>query len=132
MPSVKESLSLTQPVCTDLMQMKFFLGRELRIGIVPYSTLGRGFFGGKGVVESVSANSYVVISSPQSIVKTSQPRFIGENLDKNKNTYNRVEILSKKHACSPAQLALAWVLHQGNDVVPIPGTTKIKNRHSRP
>ncbi|CAN6582113.1 unnamed protein product [Malus baccata var. baccata] len=110
------------------------LCRELRIGIVPYSPLGRGFFGGKGVVESVSANSYVVISSPQSIVKVNVDLTapVGENLDKNKNTYNRVEILSKKHACSPAQLALAWVLHQGNDVVRIPGTTKIKNRHCRP
>ncbi|KAM1095740.1 hypothetical protein EV2_010881 [Malus domestica] len=96
------------------------LCRELGIGIVPYSPLGRGFFGGKEVVESVSANSYVA----------SHPRFVGENLDKNKNIYNRIEILGKKHECSPAQLALAWVLHQGNDVVPIPGTTKIKNLDS--
>ncbi|PQM42215.1 putative aldo-keto reductase 1 [Prunus yedoensis var. nudiflora] len=53
--------------------------------------------------------------------------FIGENLEKNKNIYNRIESLAKKHQSSPAQLALAWVLHQGDDVVPIPGTTKIKN-----
>jgi len=96
------------------------LCRELGIGIVPYSPLGRGFFGGKGVVESVSANSYVA----------SQPRFMGENLDKNKTMYNRIESIAKKHQCSTAQIALAWVLHQGNDVVPIPGTTKIKNLDS--
>jgi aryl-alcohol dehydrogenase-like predicted oxidoreductase len=42
-------------------------------------------------------------------------------LDKNKNIYDRIESLSKKHGCTPAQLALAWVLQQGQDVVPIPG-----------
>ncbi|KAA3472864.1 perakine reductase-like [Gossypium australe] len=54
-------------------------------------------------------------------------RFQGENLDKNKMLYLKVEKLAEKHGCSPAQLALAWVLHQGDDVAPIPGTTKIKN-----
>ncbi|PRQ41855.1 putative perakine reductase [Rosa chinensis] len=93
------------------------LCRELGIGIVPYSPLGRGFFGGKAVVESVPSNSFV----------STHPRFIGENLEKNKNIYNRMESLAKIHQCFPAQLALAWVLHQGDDVVPIPGTTKIKN-----
>lgn len=94
------------------------LCRELGIGIVPYSPLGRGFFGGKGVVESMHA-----ISS----LKTSHPRFQAENLDKNKSIYDRVNNLAKKHQATPAQLALAWVLHQGEDIVPIPGTTKIKN-----
>ncbi|KAL5566257.1 hypothetical protein UlMin_029421 [Ulmus minor] len=93
------------------------LCRELGIGIVPYSPLGRGFFGGKAVVESVPADSFLV----------NHPRFQGENLNRNKNLYDRIEILSRKHHCSPAQLALAWVLQQGDDVVPIPGTTKIKN-----
>lgn len=93
------------------------LCRELGIGIVPYSPLGRGFFGGKAVVESLPSNSFV----------SSHPRFVGENLEKNKHIYNRMEILAKKHQCFTAQLALAWVLHQGDDVVPIPGTTKIKN-----
>ncbi|CAN0890233.1 Probable aldo-keto reductase 1 [Linum grandiflorum] len=50
-----------------------------------------------------------------------------ENLDKNKAIYVRIESLAKKHGCSPSQLALAWVLHQGDDVVPIPGTGKIRN-----
>ncbi|PON73859.1 Aldo/keto reductase/potassium channel subunit beta [Parasponia andersonii] len=93
------------------------LCRELGIGIVPYSPLGRGFFGGKAVVESVPANSFLA----------SHPRFRGENLNKNKHLYERLESLAKKHQCSPAQLALAWVLRQGDDFVPIPGTTKIKN-----
>ncbi|KAK9292350.1 hypothetical protein L1049_020316 [Liquidambar formosana] len=55
------------------------------------------------------------------------PRFRRENLEKNKNLYTRVENLAKKHRCTPTQLALAWFLHQGNNVVPIPGKTKIKN-----
>nr|CAB3477633.1 unnamed protein product [Digitaria exilis] len=55
------------------------------------------------------------------------PRFSAENLDKNKQVYLKMEELAKKQQRSPAQLALAWVLHQGDDVVPIPWTTKIKN-----
>uniref|UniRef100_K3XQX2 NADP-dependent oxidoreductase domain-containing protein n=1 Tax=Setaria italica TaxID=4555 RepID=K3XQX2_SETIT len=49
------------------------------------------------------------------------PRFAAENLEKNKQIYLKVEELANKHHCSPAQLALAWVLHQGDDVIPIPG-----------
>ncbi|XP_020212380.1 probable aldo-keto reductase 1 [Cajanus cajan] len=93
------------------------LCRELGIGIVPYSPLGRGFFGGKGVVENVPATSSLKV----------HPRFQAENMNKNKNIYDRIETLAKKHKATPAQLALAWVLQQGEDVVPIPGTTKIKN-----
>lgn len=96
------------------------LCRELGIGIVSYSPLGRGFFGGKAVVESLTANS----------ILTSHPRFMGENLEKNRTLYAQMETLALKHHCTPAQLALAWLLHQGNDVVPIPGTTKIKNLES--
>ncbi|KAJ1413892.1 NADP-dependent oxidoreductase domain [Sesbania bispinosa] len=87
------------------------LCRELGIGIVPYSPLGQGFFGGKGIVQNVPANSYL----------TAYPRFQAENLNKNKNIYDRIESLGKKHQCTAPQLALAWVLQQGNDVVPIPG-----------
>ncbi|KAF3454330.1 hypothetical protein FNV43_RR04777 [Rhamnella rubrinervis] len=93
------------------------LCRELGIGIVPYCPLGRGFFGGKAVVESLPGNSFLA----------SQPRFKEENLNKNRNFFHRIETLARKHQCSPAQLALNWILQQGNDVVPIPGTTKIKN-----
>ncbi|KAI4379011.1 hypothetical protein MLD38_016419 [Melastoma candidum] len=93
------------------------LCRELGIAIVPYSPIGRGFFGGRGVVDSVSENPMLA----------NHPRFQKENLEKNKSLYFRLEALANKHGCSPVQLALAWVLHQGVDVVPIPGTTKIKN-----
>nr|GEV17266.1 putative aldo/keto reductase/potassium channel subunit beta [Tanacetum cinerariifolium] len=55
------------------------------------------------------------------------PRLQGENLDHNKVVYERVSEMAKKKGCTPSQLALAWVLHQGNDVGPIPGTTKIQN-----
>ncbi|KAK4417878.1 Perakine reductase [Sesamum alatum] len=93
--------------------------RELGIGIVAYSPVGRGFFGGKKVVESLSKDSYLNV----------HPRFTGENWEKNKDLYFRVDSLAKKHGCTPAQLALAWVHHRGDDVVSIPGTTKIKNLH---
>ncbi|OMO96295.1 Aldo/keto reductase [Corchorus olitorius] len=96
------------------------LCRELGIGIVPYGPIGRGFFGGRAVVESIPASS----------ILANIPRFQGENLDKNKIFYLQIEKLAEKHGCTPAQLALAWVLHQGDDVVPIPGTTKIKNLDS--
>ncbi|TVU31107.1 hypothetical protein EJB05_22778, partial [Eragrostis curvula] len=91
--------------------------RELGIGIVPYSPLGRGFFGGRAIVESIPSESLLSMD----------PRYTGENLMKNKILYKRFEMLSEKFGCTPAQLALSWVLHQGKDVVPIPGTTKVKN-----
>ncbi|KAG0631520.1 hypothetical protein M758_1G260400 [Ceratodon purpureus] len=94
------------------------LCRELGIGIVPYSPLGRGFFSGKAVVEKLEEND----ARPQRY-----PRFQDENLEKNKVLYQRVAALAKKYNCTPGQLALAWVYHQGDDVVPIPGTTKIPN-----
>ncbi|KAI5060792.1 hypothetical protein GOP47_0025212 [Adiantum capillus-veneris] len=55
------------------------------------------------------------------------PRFQGGNLEKNKVFYEQIANLAKKHGCTPGQLALAWVFHQGDDIVPIPGTTKMKN-----
>ena len=54
-------------------------------------------------------------------LQSKHPRYTGENLEKNKVLYTRLEILSTKYGCSAAQLALSWVLHQGEDVVPIPG-----------
>ncbi|KAL3728118.1 hypothetical protein ACJRO7_032811 [Eucalyptus globulus] len=90
---------------------------ELGIGIVPYSPVGRGFFGGRGVIGAVPGKS----------LQERFPRFQPENLEKNKVFYTRIEKLANKHDCTPIQLALEWVLHQGDDVVPIPGTTKIKN-----
>ncbi|XP_061991911.1 perakine reductase-like [Rosa rugosa] len=93
------------------------LCRKLGIGIVSYSPLGRGFFGGKAILESLPAESLLSI----------HPRFNGENLESNKLFYNKLANLAAKHSCTAPQLALAWLLHQGNDIVPIPGTTKVKN-----
>ncbi|KAF3646904.1 putative aldo-keto reductase 2 [Capsicum annuum] len=93
------------------------LCRKLGIGIVAYSPLGSGFFGEKAITESLPAESLM----------GSHPSFSGENLEENKVLYTRFDNLAAKHGCTPPQLALAWLLHQGEDVVPIPGTTKIKN-----
>ncbi|GKV43726.1 hypothetical protein SLEP1_g50980 [Rubroshorea leprosula] len=81
------------------------------------SPLGHGFFGGKATPENLPTDSLL----------HKHPRFRGENLEKNKVLYTRFTDLAAKHACTPPQLALAWLLHQGEDIVPIPGTTKIKN-----
>ncbi|KAK8589428.1 hypothetical protein V6N12_023825 [Hibiscus sabdariffa] len=99
----------------DIEEQIVPLCRKLGIGIVPYSPLGRGFFGGKGVVGPCLQIVFW---------------FQVQNLDKNKTLYLKIEKLAEKHGCTPAQLALAWVLHQGDDVAPIPGTTKIKNLDS--
>ncbi|KAL3505987.1 hypothetical protein ACH5RR_031369 [Cinchona calisaya] len=93
------------------------LCRELAIGIVAYSPLGHGFFGGKATEENVPSES----------ILNSIPRFNGENLERNKLHYARVADLAARHACAPSQLALAWLLHQGDDIIPLFGTTKVKN-----
>ncbi|KAL8121781.1 putative aldo-keto reductase 1 [Apium graveolens] len=91
--------------------------RELGIGIVSYGPLGHGFFGGKATVESL----------PKSSAMNRHPRFSGDDLEKNKLLYKRFAELAAKHSCTPPQLALAWLLHQEDGIVPIPGTTKTKN-----
>lgn len=93
------------------------LCRELGIGIVAYGPLGRGFFAGRAAIESV----------PTVGLMSTHPRFTGENLDKNKVLYERVVKLASKFGCTSAQLTLSWLLHQGDDVIPIPGTTKVKH-----
>ncbi|KAJ7551828.1 hypothetical protein O6H91_06G030700 [Diphasiastrum complanatum] len=92
--------------------------RELGIGIVSYSPLGRGFFSGKGIVEEFAEDDWR---------KTRIPRFRPQNLELNKVFYERLQDIGAKKQHTPGQIALAWLHHQGNDVVPIPGTTKIKN-----
>ncbi|KAJ4716549.1 NAD(P)-linked oxidoreductase superfamily protein [Melia azedarach] len=90
--------------------------RELGIGIVAYSPLGQGFFAsGPKLVESFTEGDF----------RKSLPRFQPENLEHNKKLYDRVNEIAAKKGCTPSQLALAWVHHQGDDVCPIPGTTKI-------
>lgn len=93
--------------------------RELGIGIVVYSPLGRGFFSsGAKVLEGLADTDFR---------KTAQPRFKGDNLEKNQKLFDGLFGLASRKGCTPGQLALAWVQHQGDDVVPIPGTTKVKN-----
>uniref|UniRef100_A0A0D9ZJ24 NADP-dependent oxidoreductase domain-containing protein n=1 Tax=Oryza glumipatula TaxID=40148 RepID=A0A0D9ZJ24_9ORYZ len=94
------------------------LETELGIGIVAYSPLGRGFFsGGAKLVESLSDQDF----------RKHIPRFQPENLEKNAEIFERVDAMAARKGCTPSQLALAWVHHQGSDVCPIPGTTKIEN-----
>jgi len=92
--------------------------RELGIGIVAYSPLGRGFLSsGAKMVESLSDDD----------IRKFIPRYQPENLDKNVQIFERVNTMAARKGCTPSQLALAWVHHQGSDVCPIPGTTKIQN-----
>lgn len=94
----------------------FPVARELGIGIVAYSPLGRGFLTGR--FSSVS-------EFPAGDYRLSSPRFQAENFDTNRKLVDAVVELATSKGCTPAQLALAWVMSRGEDVVPIPGTTKI-------
>jgi aryl-alcohol dehydrogenase-like predicted oxidoreductase len=91
--------------------------RELGIGFVPYSPMGRGFLAGK-------------ITKPEDLpdddYRKTTPRFQGENFQRNLDLVKRVKEIARAKKCTPAQLALAWVLAQGDDIVPIPGTKRRK------
>jgi aryl-alcohol dehydrogenase-like predicted oxidoreductase len=90
---------------------------ELGIGFVAYSPLGRGFLTGRyRSIEDLDAKDY----------RRYSPRFQGENFAKNLATVDRVQEIAKEKRCTPAQLALAWLLAQGPHIVPIPGTTNAK------
>jgi aryl-alcohol dehydrogenase-like predicted oxidoreductase len=89
--------------------------RELGIGLVPFSPLGRGFLTG-----TVSrAEDY-----PEDDYRRGDPRFQGENFDANVRAAAAVRALAGRKGCTPGQLALAWLLHKGPDIVPIPGTKR--------
>jgi aryl-alcohol dehydrogenase-like predicted oxidoreductase len=91
--------------------------RELGIGFVAYSPLGRGFLTGRfRSIEDLEPNDY----------RRRAPRFAGENFQKNLDLVERIEELAREKGVTPSQLALAWVLHRGNDIVPIPGTKHVK------
>ena len=91
--------------------------RELGIGFVAYSPLGRGFLTGQfRRFEDLPADDY----------RRQTPRFQGENFQKNLDLVRRVEEIAREKGCKPSQLALAWVLAQGDDIVPIPGTKRRK------
>ena len=91
--------------------------RELGIGFVPYSPLGRGFLTGQiKRFEDLPEDDY----------RRTSPRFQEENFQRNLDLVKRVSEIASEKKCAPAQLALAWVLAQGNDIVPIPGTKRRK------
>ena len=89
--------------------------RELGIGFVPFSPLGRGFLTGQ-----IKTNH----DFPEGDVRRANPRFQGDNFQKNLQLVDRVSQVAAEKRCTPAQLALAWVLAQGEDIVPIPGTKR--------
>jgi aryl-alcohol dehydrogenase-like predicted oxidoreductase len=91
--------------------------RELGIGYVAYSPLGRGFLTGQFKSPS---------DFPDDDSRRNHPRFQGENFDKNIALVGEVEAMAREKGCTTAQLALAWVLAQGEDVVPIPGTKHVR------
>jgi aryl-alcohol dehydrogenase-like predicted oxidoreductase len=91
--------------------------RELGIGFVAYSPLGRGFLTGQlRRFEDLPADDF----------RRNSPRFQGENFQRNLDVLGKVEELARRRNCTPSQLALAWVLAQGDDIVPIPGTKRRK------
>ena len=101
----------------DWEEDAFPVARELGIGIVPYSPLGRGFLTGS-------------ITSPDMLAeedyRRTSPRFRAEHFAANMRLVEAVRDIAAAKGCTPAQLALAWVLSRGDDVVPIPGTTKVE------
>jgi aryl-alcohol dehydrogenase-like predicted oxidoreductase len=90
--------------------------RRLKVGIVPYSPIGRGLLAG-------------ALTSPDALssddFRRTVPRFAGENLERNLEHVERLRELAAELECTPVQLALAWLLNQGDDVVPIPGTKHV-------
>lgn len=93
------------------------LCRELGVGLVPYSPLGRGFLTGQITsADDLDADDF----------RRSSPRFEGDNLERNLALVDAVRAMAAAKACTPAQVALAWVLAQGDAIVPIPGTKRVK------
>jgi aryl-alcohol dehydrogenase-like predicted oxidoreductase len=91
--------------------------RELGVGVVPYSPVGRGFL--TGAITSLN-------ELPADDFRRTDPRFSGDNLKRNLALVDRVREIAGRVGCTPVQLALAWLLAQGEDIIPIPGTKRIK------
>src|SRR5262249_54166245 len=91
--------------------------RELGIAFVAYSPLGRGFLTGQ--FQSVD-------DLPTDDVRRTHPRFQGDNFQRNLDLVQKINQLAAAKGCTASQLALAWVLAQGEDIVPIPGTKRLK------
>jgi aryl-alcohol dehydrogenase-like predicted oxidoreductase len=90
--------------------------REIGVGFVPYSPLGRGFLAGRfRKLEDLAPDDW----------RRGSPRFQGANFAKNLAVLEQINLIAKEKGCTPSQLALAWLLAQGTDIVPIPGTTDL-------
>jgi aryl-alcohol dehydrogenase-like predicted oxidoreductase len=101
----------------DVAAQVLGVARECGIGFVAYSPLGRGFLTGAiGKIDDLAANDW----------RRNNPRFQGDNFERNQQLVAAVTSLAQQRGCTPAQLALAWLLHQGEDIVPIPGTRRIE------
>lgn len=101
----------------DVEESVLLTVRELGIGFVAYSPLGRGFLTGQfKKFEDLPEDDYRRFS----------PRFQGENFNKNLKLVKQIEIIANEKGCTPSQLAIAWVLSQGEDIIPIPGTKRTK------
>ncbi|BCM89520.1 aldo-keto reductase IolS [Abditibacteriota bacterium] len=125
-PDTIRRANLTHPICA--LQTEYSLWtrdledeilptlRELGIALVAYSPLGRGFLTGQiKSFDDLDPDDF----------RRHNPRFQGENFQKNLDLVARIEAMAGEHGCTPAQLALAWILAQGQDIVPIPGTKKV-------
>ena len=104
--------------CREVEEEVLPLCRELGIGFVAYSPLGRGFL-------SATVRAANVLSAGDR--RATMPRFQGENLARNVSLLAALETLANGKKCSPAQVALAWLLTRGNDVIPIPGTKRVRH-----
>lgn len=91
--------------------------RELGIGLVPFAPLGRGFLTGR----AKRAEDY-----PPDDFRREDPRFQGANFDANMRAADKIRDLAARHGATPSQIALAWLLHKGDDIVPIPGTKHLR------
>jgi len=101
----------------DVSQEVLPVCRELGIGFVAYSPLGRGFLTGAiQKVDDLAPDDW----------RRNNPRFQSENFDVNRRLVEAVTEIARERGCTPAQLAVAWLLHQGDDIVPIPGTRRIE------
>ena len=90
--------------------------RELGVGFVPYSPLGHGFLTGQiRFTDDISDDDW----------RKTNPRFVGENFQRNLRIVDEVKAVAAEAAATPAQIALAWLLAQGNDIAPIPGTKRV-------
>ena len=102
--------------CRDIEQEVLPVMRELGIGLVPYSPLGRGFLTGTVKPGAFAKGDY----------RANMPRFQGEAGAHNYALVEAVQAVAARKGCTAGQIALAWVLHQGEDIVPIPGTRKLE------